>query len=256
MTLTSRIMIPRATLVTLFALLLAALLLGGCRSTSNSAGSALATIPPPSFDGPRIVKAAPAPTALRPYVVAPSGPAAWTPRTAPRAWKWIVIHHSASPAGNMAMFDKQHKANGWDGIGYHFVIGNGTDSGDGAVEVTPRWPAQKWGAHAKTLDNRYNEKGIGICLVGNFDRDRPTAAQMQSLTRLTAHLMQTYRIPASNVIGHRDTKATECPGRHINLAVLRQAASRAVADGTAPDAAATGDRAQAASSELLHEIGR
>jgi hypothetical protein len=227
-----------------------ALLATGCQSASSrTAGTGLlATLPPPTFDGPRIVQASPPAKSVAAPAV--TGPAAWAPRATPRNWKWIVIHHSASPAGNMAMFDKEHKSKGWDGIGYHFVIGNGTNSGDGQVEVTPRWPAQKWGAHAKTLDNRYNEQGIGICLVGNFDLDRPTAAQMRSLTKLTAHLMQTYRVPASNVIGHRDTKATECPGRHINIASIRQAASQTLAG-----ANASGE-AQAASSELLGEIGR
>ena len=95
------------------------------------------------------------------------------------------------------IFDKEHRAKGWDGVGYHFVIGNGTNTGDGQIEVAPRWPIQKWGAHAKTPDNRYNEYGIGICLVGNFDTARPTAKQMQSLEKLVAYLMQTYHIPAA-----------------------------------------------------------
>ena len=125
----------------------------------------------------------------------------------------------------MAFFDKEHKAKGWDGVGYHFVIGNGTETGDGQVEVTQRWPLQKWGAHAKTVDNRFNEHGIGICLVGNFDVERPSPTQMRSLSRLVGHLMQTYGIPPQNVVGHRDTKPTDCPGRYVNLAWVRSAAS-------------------------------
>lgn len=229
-------------------------LLAGCQTTSHPFSTHVAAgVPAPSFDGPKIVASAPAPAAPKTYAVAPFGPSAWQPQAAARSWKWIVIHHSASPAGNMAMFDKEHKSKGWDGIGYHFVIGNGTNSGDGQIEVTPRWPAQKWGAHAKTADNRYNEQGIGICLVGNFDLDRPTQAQLQGLAKLTAYLMQTYRIPAENIVGHRDTKATECPGRHVNLAAVRQMASRAVA---ASDDAHDPSGAQTASSELLGEITR
>src|SRR5207237_9561814 len=147
------------------------------------------TLSPPSFRGPKIAPATP-----RPYVATPSGPSAWAARVPPRPWKYIVIHHSASPTGSMAVFDKEHRAKGWDGVGYHFVIGNGTDSGDGQIEVTPRWPIQKWGAHAKTIDNRFNEYGIGICLVGNFDVERPTPAQIKNVTRLTAYLMPTYHI--------------------------------------------------------------
>ena len=155
----------------------------------------------------------------------------------------------------MALFDKEHKAKGWDGIGYHFVIGNGTLTGDGKIEVTPRWPVQKWGAHAKTLDNKYNQQGIGICLVGNFDTGRPSDAQLKSLTTLVAYLMQTYHISPSHVIGHRDTKATACPGRWLSVSTLRQQATRAVAEagGKIDSAEST---AQTASVELLGEMGR
>lgn len=201
----------------------------GCQSSR----AMVAHLPPPTFEGPRIVNGLPATPA--PVAGVPSGPRDWTPRVPARPWKWIVIHHSASPTGSMAVFDKEHKAKGWDGVGYHFVIGNGTNTGDGRIEVTPRWPIQKWGAHAKTIDNRYNEYGIGICLVGNFDVNRPTADQMRSLNRLVAYLMQTYHISQSNVIGHRDTKPTDCPGRFVNVAAIRQQAAHtvAIAQGTA-----------------------
>ena len=156
----------------------------------------------------------------------------------------------------MALFDKEHKAKGWDGIGYHFVIGNGTSTGDGQIEMTARWPIQKWGAHAKTLDNRYNEYGVGICLVGNFDQQRPTERQMKSLTTLVTYLMQNYRISPQNVIGHRDTKATACPGRWMNVAAIRQlAANAALAAGMNQHAAgaADPDSARTASVELLRD---
>src|SRR5206468_7992138 len=110
-------------------------------------------------------------------------PRSWIPTSSARPWKWIIIHHSATPAGSLAVIDREHKEKGWDGCGYHFVIGNGTNSGDGQVEPSARWPIQKWGAHAKTPDNKFNDYGIGICLVGNFDIDRPTAAQIQSLNK-------------------------------------------------------------------------
>jgi len=222
----------------------------GCASTSD-----VASIPPPSFNGPTVATPAPvkpaeqpkpatpppAPVAVKPTAASPqTGPRDWAPRVAARPWKWIVIHHSATPAGNAAEFDKMHKSKGWDELGYHFVIGNGTDSGNGQIEVGPRWPKQKYGAHAKTADNQFNEQGIGICLVGNFDLERPTPQQMQSLARLTAYLMKTYKIPADHVIGHGDTKATDCPGRFMSIVQLRRmAAAQALADAgeTVDDAA-------------------
>jgi len=161
----------------------------------------------------------------------PDVPLDWIPRVALNNWRWIVVHHSATPAGSALQFDRSHRQKGWDELGYHFVIGNGTGSADGQVEVGSRWTKQKWGAHTKTPDNQYNDFGIGICLVGDFDVDRPTAAQMQALARLVAYLMKTYHIPEDRVIGHSDAKPTHCPGAHVNMADIRQRASRLVRGG-------------------------
>jgi hypothetical protein len=212
-------------------------LAAGCESTSSTS----AHLPQPNFNAPPLAPQQPsvriAPASPPPQVAAAprSGPASdapreWLPPGRANNWRWIVIHHSATPTGSVASFDRMHRQKGWDECGYHFVIGNGSDTGDGRVEVGPRWPKQKWGAHAKTADNRYNEYGIGVCLVGNFDVTRPTARQQQQLARLVAHLMRQYNIPPERVIGHRDTKATECPGRYMNIAVVRTQATRALVD--------------------------
>jgi hypothetical protein len=201
------------------------------------------TLPQPNFNGPNIAAgpmtaprplppvAAIAPTpAPKPQAFAGSVPRDWLPLPgAHRDWYWIVIHHSATPAGSLRDFDREHREKGWDECGYDFVIGNGTNSGNGQVEVGSRWPKQKYGAHAKTPDNRYNEHGIGICLVGNFQYDRPTAAQLQSLTKLVAYLSKTYNIPANRILRHKDTKPTECPGTNLNIAVVRRAVQQQLA---------------------------
>ncbi|MFT3788062.1 MAG: peptidoglycan recognition family protein [Tepidisphaeraceae bacterium] len=154
----------------------------------------------------------------------------WTPPVAPRQWRYIVIHHSASDTGSAAVFDREHKEKGWDELGYHFVIGNGTKSADGQIEVGPRWTKQKYGAHAKTPDERYNNFGVGICLVGNFDASKPTAKQTEALAKLVAWLMEEYDIPPSRVIGHGDTKPTHCPGKLMNVAAIRTRAVKLIAD--------------------------
>lgn len=139
----------------------------------------------------------------------------WKVTCAERPWRWIVIHHSAGDAGSAAAFDREHRARGWDGLGYHFVIDNGNGGADGKVEVGSRWRQQKWGAHTgKTPDNAYNNYGIGICLVGDFTDHMPTPAQQESLNRLLAYLMARYHIDASCVIGHREAPgaSTDCPG--------------------------------------------
>ncbi len=150
-------------------------------------------------------------------------PLAWIPSAEPqREWRAIVVHHSATPTGNAAVFDRWHRdGNGWDGVGYHFVIGNGSDSSDGEVEATFRWTEQRAGAHTGgTPDNWANEQAVGICLVGDFNQGRPTAAQMESLLKLVQFLQSRYHIPARRIYGHGATpgaRATDCPGRRFPM---------------------------------------
>jgi len=240
----------------------------GLAAGCQDAGTNTASMPQPNFNAPVISHQQAPAVAVRPIqpvpqiapmpgkkpvVVASAGtPREWIPNAPARPWRYIVIHHSDTPDGNAAKFDAAHKAKGWDELGYHFVVGNGTMSGDGQVEVGPRWPKQKWGAHAKTPDNRYNDYGIGICLVGNFDNTRPTAAQMRSVAKLVAYLEKTYHISPSNIVGHRDTKPTDCPGRNMSIDTVRQMASAILADsGWTPDAATV-----AAGEELLKANGQ
>lgn len=130
-----------------------------------------------------------------------------------RDWRYIVIHHSFTRAGSEEVFDRYHKQKGWLGVGYHFVIGNGQGSPDGAVEVTFRWERQLHGAHAGVKE--YNEHGVGICLVGDFEESYPTARQMRSLVSLVNYLQERCRIPTSGLLLHRHLKNTRCPGRNF-----------------------------------------
>lgn len=165
------------------------------------------------------VQIEPAPPAPPPL---PWHEASWEPDTPKRDWKWIVIHHSASARGSASIIDEWHrKGNHWDELGYHFVIGNGSDSGDGQIEVGSRWPKQKHGAHCKVgNDETYNETGIGICLVGNFEKTHPSPAQMAALARLVDFLAARYQIDDRHIIGHGGVGETRCPGRYFSLSDL------------------------------------
>jgi hypothetical protein len=225
-------------------LTLAVALLAGCQMDAADAD-----LPPVRLAAPTVAAAPPAapaavaqaPAIPRPAPLAPSPrypapssagvPADWIPRAPLNHWNWIIIHHSDSAYGSAAIIDQWHRDRGFDELGYHFVIGNGTNSGDGQIEVGPRWTKQKWGAHDNALDNRYNTNGIGICLVGNFNNTRPTPKQLRSLVRLVVYLMRTYDIPADRVLGHGETKVTQCPGRLLNMASIRAQAARIIAEG-------------------------
>jgi len=149
-----------------------------------------------------------------------SVPAGWIPATPEHAWRYIVIHHSATDTGNAEVFDQIHRdQRGWDELGYHFVITNGSGGPDGTVQVGPRWNKQKWGAHCGgTPDNRYNDLGIGICLVGRFDERMPSDGQMASMMELTRFLVIRYGIDPDDVIAHCDApnSATACPGDQLH----------------------------------------
>lgn len=193
-----------------------------------------------TYSGPRIIETSdivdplaslPDPVQLSPQQIQPVGPQSWyPPKSLERRWQAIVIHHSATSYGNMAIFDQWHReGNHWEGVGYDFVIGNGTDSADGQVEVTFRWTQQMTGAHCKTPGNWANENAIGICLVGNFDVSVPTRAQMQSLEKLIQFLSARYHISPDRIYGHKTTpgaRATDCPGNHLSLVPIRAMISK------------------------------
>ncbi|MGB0717272.1 MAG: peptidoglycan recognition protein family protein [Phycisphaerae bacterium] len=148
----------------------------------------------------------------------------WRPPKLEHRWRRIVIHHSATAKGDAMAFDRAHRHRGYDELGYHFVIGNGTDTPDGFVEVGSRWRKQKHGAHCKTPDNFFNDHGIGICLVGDFTRTRPTPAQLESLKELTTFLCRLCGLHAGSITTHRDvTGKTQCPGNSFPLAEVRRA---------------------------------
>jgi N-acetyl-anhydromuramyl-L-alanine amidase AmpD len=139
-------------------------------------------------------------------------------------WKYIVLHHTATDIGKALQVDRAHHDRGfWNGLGYHFLIDNGTlGKGDGQIEVAPRWIKQQTGAHCKA--GGMNEKAIGIALVGNFSEDCPTPKQIQSLIYLLKTLRDYYKIDGRHVLGHRDvdSASTECPGRRFPWTVIRQ----------------------------------
>ena len=143
----------------------------------------------------------------------------FAPPKADRPWKYIVLHHSATNSGGYAQIDRDHrKLLGFAGCGYHFVIGNGTDSGDGQIEVADRWLNQKNGVHCRNGKSPdVNEYGIGICLVGNFDQTEPTPKQIVAAQALVAYLGDRYTIPADHRGTHDEfaTGETACPGQYF-----------------------------------------
>ncbi len=150
----------------------------------------------------------------------------WPPKSGriSNRWTTIVVHHSATQRGGAKSFDKNHReVRGWQELGYHFVIGNGTETPDGAIEIGSRWDKQKHGAHCKSPRNYYNEHGIGICLVGDFTKTRPSRRQLDSLNQLLAYLTTACNIPPSRITTHGMVNhKTACPGKFLSLAAIKR----------------------------------
>ncbi|MGB0743424.1 MAG: LysM peptidoglycan-binding domain-containing protein [Opitutales bacterium] len=136
-------------------------------------------------------------------------------------WQRIVVHHSAIKHGNAAKYDAAHRRRGMhNGLAYHFVIGNGIDSGDGEIEVGPRWKKQLLGGHVKSYQT--NLTAIGICLVGNFEETHPSRRQLDAFTQLMDWLRGDVVPKARKFAGHKELKGeqTICPGKNFPLRAM------------------------------------
>jgi len=132
-------------------------------------------------------------------------------------WKYIVIHHSASPNASVKGMDYYHRVERHmeNGLAYHFVIGNGHSLRDGEIAIGHRWTAQLDGGHLAS--EALNKKAIGICMVGNYDEDRPTRKQMESLRALVEYLLARCHLGPDAVKTHQQINPiyTRCPGRNF-----------------------------------------
>jgi hypothetical protein len=150
----------------------------------------------------------------------------------------IVLHHTEeSEAFNEVEHSLCIARLGWCDLSYHLLIcphGVVFEGRRGGVQE----PVQ--GAHA--LKN--NDRSIGIALMGNYDQQSPTSTAWDETKRIVAavcsHLsidatetmewnrvdsrLETTPVQLSTIIGHRDLRATICPGDQLYrlLPQLRQ----------------------------------
>jgi hypothetical protein len=92
----------------------------------------------------------------------------------------------------------------WPDLAYHFLI-----APDGRIfEGRPL-------EYEPESNTKYDLAGnINVEMMGDFNRQRPSPAQLESCARLTAWLMQELHIAVAEVRTHRDAAPgqTECPG--------------------------------------------
>jgi len=134
-------------------------------------------------------------------------------------WRYTVIHNSGTRQGSAKAFHYYHLRvrKMPNGLAYHFVIGNGSSTGDGQIEIGPRWERQINGGHVHS--DYLNNIALGICLVGDFNRDVPTERQKAATEELVTYLRKRVgKIEGkpSIVKAHREINPprwpTDCPG--------------------------------------------
>lgn len=133
----------------------------------------------------------------------------------------IVIHHSTNPDykgehNPINVINRDHKRlheeeNLWGyHIAYHHVI-----TRDGELHNTR--PYKEVGYHAGNYP--MNLHSIGICLDGNFMKEEPTQAQLETLKTLIIEIHKKV-FPIKEIIGHRDCRPTACPGDNLYKHIL------------------------------------
>ncbi len=125
------------------------------------------------------------------------------------AVEYIVLHHSERSHDSPFFIKLRHKYfRNWSDTGYHFIIGNGIYSKNGKIYSAR--PVHFVGAHTFG----YNQKSIGICLIGNFDYSEPSFKQYRSLIRLIIQLKLEFK-NIKAIIAHNEAKDCKktCPGK-------------------------------------------
>jgi N-acetylmuramoyl-L-alanine amidase len=153
--------------------------------------------------------------------------------------RFAVVHHTAGSnsytrarsASIVRGIQRYHVlANGWDDIGYSFLVDKYGQIFEGRYGGVDR---NVVGAHAQG----FNQGSTGVALIGNYDATSATPAAKAALTRLlawrldVAHVDPTTtfswrstgnpKFPAGRTItlrtiaGHRDTGYTACPGSNL-----------------------------------------
>jgi len=111
----------------------------------------------------------------------------------------IILHHTASSSASVEGINNDHLKRGWAGIGYHFLI-----QPDGTIDEAR--PIKYVGSHCAGN----NTSSIGIALVGDFRKTKPTDEQLKSAKELIATLKK--QVPTiRRVLNHNDLYKTLCP---------------------------------------------
>ena len=148
----------------------------------------------------------------------------------------LIWHCTATPEGrevSVREIDTWHKARGWKGIGYHFVVHL-----DGTVENGR--PIEEVGAHVEG----HNTGTIGAVYVGGTDKngvakDTRTEAQKKAMLKLSQELTERFKL--KKITGHREYAAKACPCFDAFAEYKHLTTTSVVTDKPSPTAPKKGD---------------
>ena len=119
---------------------------------------------------------------------------------------------SLSPRSSTSLIVLHH-------VGYHYVVHK-----DGLIERGR--PVDMIGSHAQGS----NAFSVGICMVGDFNQEDPSAEQIEAVSQLVAVLGDKYGIvlDTNGVKPHREVCETECPGANMTDEVIQNIRGKAI----------------------------
>ena len=148
--------------------------------------------------------------------------------------KKVIVHHTDTPNGDpnpaatvRAIYTYHVQTRGWNDIGYNFLVDEqgriyegrrARDYGSGEIPSGEDLDGEGViGAHAEGA----NTGSVGIALLGTFTSQLPTPAAIDGLQAMAAWKADRHDIDVlsgdayPHLAGHRDTKATSCPGDRL-----------------------------------------
>lgn len=125
----------------------------------------------------------------------------------------ITIHHGGVEFSrdknpleyirNLQQWSRAEK--GWMDIPYHYMI----DLDGKIYEARPV-------IYPGDTNTDYDVEGhLLICIIGNYEVQSVSEAQIEALVRLTAYSARRFDVPLQDIRGHKDYTETACPGKNV-----------------------------------------
>ena len=121
----------------------------------------------------------------------------------------IILHHTVTANhATVADIDKMHKARGFLGVGYHYLVRYDPDLETWHYQVGR--DVHELGAHCHGKND-----WIGVAVAGNYHLHELPDGARYVLVELLAELCATHDIEPQYIHEHRLYANTLCPGRYI-----------------------------------------